>query len=139
MARTISYFSDKLAKSISVFLKNSRSFPIFQKRHGNFPFQQPSTSYLFCPVRTWHDGQRREKALAADRSETKRLKVKHDNYTKRQDPWNLNKRQTKTQNPYEIGRSGNHSVLDSSEKFWIVLAYEIVLNLPEPSSPFSYE
>ena len=56
---------------------------MFQRRHRNCPFQQPSTSCLFCPVRTWHDGQRRGRALAADRTEMKRWKVKHDNCTMR--------------------------------------------------------
>ena len=65
------------------FLKNVRINHFFQKQHCNFPFEQPSTSCLSCPVPTLHHGQRREKTPAADRTEMKHLKVKHDNCTKR--------------------------------------------------------
>ena len=57
-------------------------FPFFYP-DWNVLFQQPSTSCLACPVRTWHDGKKGETSLAADRAEIHCLKVKHGNDTKR--------------------------------------------------------
>ena len=64
-------FSGKCHELFHLFRQIADTF-LFQRRHRNFPFQQPSTSCLVCPVRTWLT----ELKLSC-------LKVKHGNNTKR--------------------------------------------------------